>query len=175
MANGYAISAVAGRKDLLTQIEEGVFISTTFGGDSVPMAASLATIKILEQPGFYDHITDIGTILQSGFQERIKKYDLNEVLSVSGLPQHCGLSFEPSGSLSYLDIQSVFSQTMVESGILVFAFYFLNMYHTEHEAEIILNAVDRAFELIREAVDKDSVEGILRNGKVDPVFKRNIK
>ena len=56
MANGYPISAVAGRKDLLSQIEQGVFVSTTFGGDSIAMAAALATIKKLEQPGFYDHI-----------------------------------------------------------------------------------------------------------------------
>ena len=38
-----------------------------------------------------------------------------------------------------------------------------------------LEATDHAFALIREAVDRDSVDGILREGKVDPVFKRNIK
>ena len=175
MANGYPISAVAGRKDLLEQIEQGVFISTTFGGDSISMAASLATIKKLEQPGFYDHITKIGTMIRNGIQERIDKYDLNDVLSVSGLPAHCGVAFEGHGSLSYLDIQSVYSQTMIDNGILVFAIYFLNEHHTEKEAQAYLDATDKAFALIREAIDKDDVSGILRGGKVDPVFKRNIK
>ena len=175
MANGYPISAVAGRKDLLEQIEQGVFISTTFGGDSISMAASLATIKKLELPGFYDHITKIGTMIRNGIQERIDKYDLNDVLSVSGLPAHCGVAFEGHGSLSYLDIQSVYSQTMIDNGILVFAIYFLNEHHTEKEAQAYLDATDKAFALIREAIDKDDVSGILRGGKVDPVFKRNIK
>ena len=175
MANGYAISAVAGRKDLMEQIEDGVFISTTFGGDSISMAASLATIKILEQPGFYKHITDIGSIIRNGIQERIDKYDLNEVLAVSGMPQHCGVAFEGHGALSYLDIQSVYSQTILQHGIFQFAIYFLNAHHTEKEAKAYLEATDEAFSLLKRAVDKDSLDGILFGGKVDPVFKRNIK
>lgn len=175
MANGYAISAVAGKKELLQQIEQGVFVSTTFGGDSVPMAAALATISILEQPGFYEHITKIGSMMQEGLAKLIEKYSLQEVLSVSGLPAHSGLSFEGYGNFSYLDIQSIYSQTMTENGILVFALYNLMGSHTEKEVSAYLDATDKAFALIRKAIDADSLDGILRGSKVDPVFKRNIK
>lgn len=175
MANGYPISAVAGRKDLLEQIENGVFVSTTFGGDSVSMAAALATLSILEKPGYYDHINEIGTMLRDGIQERIDKYDLGEVVSVSGLAAHCGVDFEDYGTLSYLDIQSVYSQTMIQNGILVFAIYFLNSSHTKEDAQAYLDATDTAFALIREAINKDSVDEIIIDGKVNPVFKRNIK
>ena len=175
MGNGYPISAVAGKRELLEQIEQGVFISTTFGGDSIAMAASLATLDILAEPGYYDHITKIGTMIRDGIQERIDKYDLNDVLAVSGLPAHCGIAFEGHGSLSHLDIQSVYSQTMIQNGILVFAIYFLNKHHTEKEVQAYLDATDKAFALIRKAIDEDSVDGILLSGKVDPVFKRNIK
>ncbi len=175
MANGYPISAVAGRRELLEQIEHGVFVSTTFGGDSISMAASLATIKILEKPGFYEHINKIGTMIRNGIQERIDRYSLNDVLAVSGMPAHCGVAFEGYGSLDYLDVQSVYSQTILQNGILQFAIYFLNSHHTEKEAEVYLDATDKAFSLIRKAVDQDSLDGILVGGKVDPVFKRNIK
>ncbi|MBR0146354.1 MAG: aminotransferase class III-fold pyridoxal phosphate-dependent enzyme [Eubacterium sp.] len=175
MANGYAISAVAGRRDIMQQIEEGVFVSTTFGGDAVPMAAALATIRILEQPGFYDHIWEIGKLQRDGIVKCIEKYDLSEVLSVSGLPPHAGVAFEGHGSLSYLDVQSVYSQIMLKHQILVFAIYNLNGSHTEQEAGKYLEATDEAFALIRTAIDRDSVDGILQGGKVDPVFKRNIK
>lgn len=175
MGNGYAISAVAGKKELLQQIEKGVFVSTTFGGDSVPMAAALATISILEQPGFYDHITKIGTIQKEGIAKLIDKYSLQDVLSTNGMPAHAGVAFKGHGSLSYLDIQSVYSQTMIENGILVFAIYNLCGSHTEKEAALYLEATDKAFALIRQAVDADNVDSILRGGKVDPVFKRNIR
>lgn len=175
MANGYAISAVAGKKELLEQITQGVFVSTTFGGDSISMAAALATIKALERPGFYERLTSVGEIQRNGIVDLIDKYNLNDVLSVNGLPAHAGVMFEGHGSLSYLDVQSVYSQVMVQQGILVFALYNLNGSHTEREAAQYLEATDRAFALIRQAVDRDSVDGILVGGKVDPVFKRNIK
>ena len=159
----------------MEQIEKGVFVSTTFGGDSISIAASLATIKILEQPGFYDHITKIGTIQRNGIAELIKKYGLDDVLSVNGLPAHAGVNFEGHGKLDYLDVQSVYSQTMLQDGILVFAIYNLNGSHTEKEAKVYLEATDKAFALIKKAIEQDSLEGILVGGKVDPVFKRNIR
>lgn len=175
MGNGYPISAVAGRRDLLEQISEGVFISTTFGGDSIAMAASLATLKLLEKPGYYEHINKIGTMLLNGIQEKIDKYQLAEVVSVSGMPAHGGVAFDGHGSLSYLDIQSIYSQEMLKKGIYVFAIYFLNQHHTEKEVQQYLDATDAAFAQIKKAIEQDSLDGILFGGKVNPVFKRNIK
>ena len=175
MGNGYAISAVAGKKEIMKQIEEGVFISTTFGGDSVPMAASLATLKILERPGFYDHIWKMGTLMQNGLKELIKKYQLENVLSVSGLAPHGGIAFEGSGKLSYLDVQSAYSDIMINEGILVFAICNLNMHHTEKEIQAYLAASDKALANVKKAVEKDSLEGLVNGKTVNPVFKRNIK
>ncbi len=175
MANGYPISAVAGKRELMEQIEQGVFVSTTFGGDSISMAAALATIELLEQPEFYRHINDIGNALYKGIIDRIDKYDLNDVVAITGLPQHGGVSFEGIGALSYLDIQSVYSQTLLQHGILQFAIYFLNMHHTEKEVEKYLSATEDAFALIKKGVDQNSLDGVLIGGKVNPVFKRNIK
>lgn len=49
MANGMPISAVAGKKELLNLISDGVFISTTFGGEALSIAAALETINILQE------------------------------------------------------------------------------------------------------------------------------
>lgn len=175
MGNGFSISAVAGKKEILKQIEDGVFVSTTFGGDSLSMAAALSTLEILEKPGFYEHIWMLGTRMKEGLLSLIQKHNLEDVISVSGLPPHCGVAFEGKGRLSYLDIQSVYSQVMIENGILIFAICNLCASHTDKEIDLYLDATDKAFALIKKALEVDSVEGILRGGKVNPVFKRNIK
>lgn len=175
MGNGFAISAVAGKAQIMDLIEEGVFVSTTFGGDAVGMAAALATISILERPGFYEYIWKLGTKMRDGLVSLVAKYNLNKIISVSGLAPHCGLSFDGIGNLSYLDIQSVYSQVMIENGILVFAICNLNASHTEKDIDCYLDATDKAFALISKAIEQDSLDGILLGGKVDPVFKRNIK
>ena len=38
-----------------------------------------------------------------------------------------------------------------------------------------LDATDKAFALIKKAIEQDSLDGIISGGKVDPVFKRNIR
>lgn len=48
MANGYPLSAVVGSKKIMVLMEE-IFFSSTFGGDNVALAASLATINKIKK------------------------------------------------------------------------------------------------------------------------------
>jgi len=176
MGNGVSISAVVGRRDLLEMIEtKNVFISTTFGGETLSLAGALATIKILEQPGMYDKIWKLGTMMLEGLKELVAKNNLEKVISISGAAPHCGPSFEGIGSLDYLDVQSVYQQKMTEEGILTLGINNLSLSHTETEIQKLLDSAELAMEDIKTAIQKDSTEGILKSGKVNPVFKRNIK
>lgn len=174
MGNGLPISAVAGKKEIMKQIEEGIFVSTTFGGEALSMAGSLAALKILEKPGVYEHIWKLGSILKEGLEDLIKKYELEDVILVSGLPPHCGVEFEDVGSLDYLDINSIYSQAMIHNGIITVGINNINLSHTENEINAYLSAAEDAMINIKKAIEQDSTKGILIGKKVDPVFKRNI-
>ncbi len=174
MGNGLPISAVAGKKEIMKQIEEGIFVSTTFGGEALSMAGSLAALEILEKPGVYEHIWNLGTILKEGLEKLIDKYELNDVILVSGLPPHCGVEFEDVGSLDYLDINSIYSQAMIHNGIITVGINNINLSHTEEEINAYLKAAEEGMINIKKAIEQDSIEGILIGKKVDPVFKRNI-
>ena len=175
-ANGMPLSFVAGRKDVLSMIEQGVFISTTFGGDAISMAGALATIKEMQEKDVFGHAWALGTILRDGLQARVKAHGIEKAVSVSGLAPHCGVAFDSVGSLDALDIQSVFQKLMLENGILSQAITNISFSHTEADIQKYLDAADKAFAEIRKALDADSVDGILPEGvRVNPVFKRNIK
>lgn len=60
MANGYAISAVAGRRNIMKQGENEVFISSTFFPNSLGYVASLKTIEILERDRTLENIRIAG-------------------------------------------------------------------------------------------------------------------
>lgn len=174
MGNGLPISAVAGKREILKLIEKGVFISTTFGGEALSLAGALRTISILEEEGSFEHIWTMGDVLLSGLKMLVSKHGLHKVLKVTGLAPHCGLSFEGTGNLTYLDINTVYSHVMTENGILTVGINNINLSHTRDDIETFLNATDMAMAAIRTAVDNDSLEGVVSSGKVDPVFKRNI-
>ena len=174
MGNGLPISAVAGRADVMELIgTQGVFISTTFGGETLSMAGTLATLEILSQPGVYPRIWALGERLLAGIGQAIEKHGVGEVVKVSGLAPHGGVGFEGKGSLDYLDILSVYQQRMVEQGILTTGINNISVAHNEADIDQFIAAADAAFADIRRALDADSLDGILLACKVNPIFKRN--
>ena len=175
-ANGMPLSFVAGRKDVISLIEQGVFISITFGGDAISLAGALATVKEMQEKDVIGHAWKLGTMMLEGLKERVAKHGVEEAISVSGLAPHCGVAFNDVGSLNYLDIHSIFSKVTLENGVLCQAITNISFSHTEDDIKKYLDAVDCAFAEIKKAIDNDSVEGILPEGaRVNPVFKRNIK
>ena len=65
MSNGYAISALAGRKDLLEQLSK-TYVSSTFFTNSIEMAAAAATIRKLRGTDAIPHLWKIGQGLKDG-------------------------------------------------------------------------------------------------------------
>ena len=173
MGNGLPISAVAGKKEIMKLIEEGIFVSTTFGGETLSMAGSMAALDILSQEGAYDKIWELGSQMKDGLEELVNKYQLQDIIIISGLPPHCGVEFEGINNLDYLDIATVFYKTMIDNGILTVGINCLNLSHTKKEIDLYLNAVEKAFINVKNVIDKDSI-GNLKDEKINPIFKRNI-
>lgn len=175
-SNGMPLSFVAGKRELISQIEKGVFISMTFGGEALSFAGAIATIKEMKDKNVIDHIWKMGTMMKEGLSSLIEKYQIGEVVAVSGLAPHCGLSFDGKGKLNYLDINSIYSSVMIENGIICHAINNISYSHTEKDIKYYLSVAEKAFAYIKKAIDADSLKGILPDGdRISPIFKRNIK
>lgn len=172
--NGMPISAICGRHDIMKLIETGeAFISTTFGGECLSIAAALATIEALEQPGIYEHIWGMGQKMLNGLQKAIDWYGLNDCISTIGLPPHCGLQFKDIGNLDYLDLLSIYEQRMLNSGIITSDTGFIILSHSEEDIEYFIDSANEAMGDIVKAIARDSTEGILIGNKINPIFRRN--
>lgn len=71
IASGYPFGAVVGRRDVM---DCGVPASGTFNGNPVGVAAALATLEELSQPGVYARLEALGQQLEDGFQALGEKY-----------------------------------------------------------------------------------------------------
>jgi len=78
IANGFPLAALCGRADLLDRCGPGgdVFFAGTFNAHPVGVAASLATIELLEQPGNYEHLFRLGERMRSGMTYLTDKYSI---------------------------------------------------------------------------------------------------
>jgi glutamate-1-semialdehyde 2,1-aminomutase/spore coat polysaccharide biosynthesis protein SpsF len=173
MANGMAISALVGRRDILNLIEEGAFISTTFGGETLAIAAALKTIEILEKEKAFEKFASLGSLLMEGMKKIVLDLNLNNFVEFIGLPFHFGVKFKDIDQLTAFDLFSVFQQEAIRRGILTLGVHNFCLAHSEEDIKATLEAYTYAFELTKQAIDASSVDGILRGGKFSPIFKRD--
>lgn len=173
MGNGMAISALVGRRDVLKLIEEGTFISTTFGGETLAIAAALKTIEVLENENPFESFTKLGSSLMSGMKSVVSSLDLNEYLEFLGMPYHFALKFKDHKSLSSFDLLSVFQQEAIRGGVLMLGVHNFCLAHTDEDIQDTIDAYSKAFQSVKEAIEVDSVEGILEGGRFSPIFKRD--
>ena len=82
MANGFPISAVAGRREIMSMFgpEGPVFLSGTFMGHLLGVTAALKTIETLQQTSIHDRLWSLGSRLSDG---------INEVIDTLGLDAKC--------------------------------------------------------------------------------------
>jgi glutamate-1-semialdehyde 2,1-aminomutase len=88
MANGWPISALGGRADLMelfsTTPGRPAFFAGTFNGHPAMVAAALATIRKLETEPVHEHVFRLGERARTGLREVYDRLDLPVVVSGFG-------------------------------------------------------------------------------------------
>src|SRR6202790_109216 len=68
MANGYPISVLAGREEIMRKIGRGVAHGGTYTAHPVSLAAAEKTLEILDETDALERIADYGTRLRGGMR-----------------------------------------------------------------------------------------------------------
>jgi glutamate-1-semialdehyde 2,1-aminomutase len=123
VANGYPISVVAGREDIMRQIGDGVIHGGTYTCHSVALAAAEKCLEILDETDALETVARYGAELQAGMGRILSARDIPH--SFVGHPSMGGLFFSdtaPSNYRDWLDSDYTFYDTMApelhELGVL---------------------------------------------------------
>lgn len=101
MANGYPISVVAGREDIMRHVGDGVVHGGTFTGHSVSLAAANETLRILDETDALANIAGYGEKLQKGLSKILEARAVEH--SFVGHPSMMGLFFSSQAPADYRD------------------------------------------------------------------------
>ncbi|MCL6479748.1 MAG: aminotransferase class III-fold pyridoxal phosphate-dependent enzyme [Peptococcaceae bacterium] len=170
IANGYPLSAVAGRADIMRLMEE-VFFSFTFGGEALSLAAALATMNKLQQHPVIDTMRKQGQKVLQGTQERIDRHGINHIIFLSGNPTWSFLLFKDVEPYSQWEIKTLFLQEMFARGILILNTHNMSFSHSDVDIARLLDVYDEVFPILRDAVDNKTLEKRLRCKPLEPLFK----
>ncbi len=82
MGNGFPVAAFGGKEKVMMTIEPGQMIHTgTFNGNGVGMAATVATLDILENESIIDQIYEWGTKLMNGIDGILTRQGVPHVMT----------------------------------------------------------------------------------------------
>ena len=167
MTNGYPLSAVIGKKDVMQAAQE-TFISSTFWTERVALAAAVKSIECYEKYKVSEHQIKIGNMVEEGWKEAAEKAEIK--ISISGIKPLIHFSFVEGEPLVY---KTFFTQEMLRRGYLSALAVYTSLAHTETIVSKYLDACYEVFCEIKKAETTDGgVKGLLRSEACHSGFER---
>lgn len=160
MANGMPLSAIVGRRDIMKLMEppNNIFYSGTMFGETLSLAASIATIAKMEREPVIDHLWSTGGSLAGIARAAIHAWKLEGIVRIKGAPPRQILEFNDN------KVRTLFLQGMAENGVLIINSHNVSYAHRGPELTRIAKAYEETCSLIRCALD---------NG-IDDIVSKNI-
>ena len=170
VANGYPVSVVAGRADIMRLMEE-VFFSFTFGGETLSLAAAFATLNKLQREPVIATLREKGQKLADGVRERIEQHGVQQIFALTGHPAWSFLQIRDAAPYSLWQIKTLFLQEMFARGILILGSHNMSYAHSDKDIARLFAAYDEVFPIIRDAVGERTLEARLHCAPLEPLFK----
>ncbi|MFQ5982189.1 MAG: aspartate aminotransferase family protein, partial [Woeseiaceae bacterium] len=101
IANGYPMSVVAGREEIMRKVEDGVVHGGTFTAHSVSLCAAKRTLEILDETDALQTIENYGLELQEGLGKILAAREIPHCFV--GHPSMMGLFFDAKAPKDYRD------------------------------------------------------------------------
>ena len=179
IANGFAISALTGRRDVMELVGidhagERVFLmSSTYGSERVGLAAALATVKIIQDEQVCGGLWQASESLVPEFSQQVEQRSLSGRIRVSGLTLLPRVDFADDQGNFDPWLKTLFLQAMLSCGVLIPP-YFVSFAqaHTPEDIGATLQSSEMALDVVAEAVNRDSVKQEVQGDAVRNVFRR---
>ena len=134
---------------------ERVFFSMTYGGETLSIAAAIATIQVLRSEPVIPYIWAQGTALRDGLNQIARESAVD--LRMKGRPPWSSIAFvDQYGQESPL-MKSIFMQECVKRGVLFGGPVFVTYSHTADDVAQTLEAAEYAMAEIKRGLEGDDL------------------
>ena len=167
LGNGYAITAIIGRKEVMEEAQNS-FISSTFWSERSGPVAANKTLDIMEKTKSWETITEIGSEVQKKWKFLAKKNNIN--IQLNGIPALSTFSIVSNDWLKY---KTFITQEMLKKGYLATNAIFVSVKHNKKILNNYFEILDQLFYQISEFESgKKSVDEKLKGVICHSGFKR---
>jgi glutamate-1-semialdehyde 2,1-aminomutase len=171
MANGMPISTIVGKREIMKLMDD-IFFSGTFGGETLSLAAALATITKLEKINAPEVFERIGRNIRDAVQSIITDFELDDIVSVAGVDWWPRIVVDAYGKNSQIEMNTLLRQELIEHGIFMGGGFNLSIAHNDDNiiSETLIG-IHQALERFSTYLKTDNPMSNLRGELIKPVFK----
>jgi glutamate-1-semialdehyde 2,1-aminomutase len=166
LGNGYAITAVIGRREIM-EVAQTTFISSTFWTERIGSAAALKTLEVMERVKSWEQITKSGLDITAKWKVMSGKHGLT--ITTRGIPAFAGFSINSNNAIAY---NTLIAQEMLKQGYLAGTNVYSCIEHTEEIVGKYFEALEPIFKLIKECEDGRNIHSLLNGPICHNGFKR---
>ncbi|MFH7017970.1 aminotransferase class III-fold pyridoxal phosphate-dependent enzyme [Flavobacterium sp. FlaQc-47] len=167
IGNGYALTAVVGKKSVM-EAAQSTFISSTFWTERIGPTAAVATLKVMERVKSWETITKIGTKMRDGWQKLADAHGLS--ITISGIPALSTYGFNSSDAMAY---KTLIAQEMLDKGFLASTNFYASTAHNDENLELYFTALDEVYHQIANCENGNlQIENLLKGPICHGGFKR---
>ena len=166
LGNGYAITAVLGKRSVM-EAAQNTFISSTFWTERIGPTAALATLDVMEQTKSWEIITKMGEYITEQWQSIAKSTGI--AIKTSGLPALTSFSVDSKLALEY---KTLITQEMLKKSYLAGTSIYVATVHTKEVVDRFFTELEPVFALVKECEDGRDVNALLDGPTCSSGFKR---
>jgi glutamate-1-semialdehyde 2,1-aminomutase len=171
VANGMPIALLTGRADVMELFNKEVFSYTTFGGETLSLAAAIATIEELKEKKVPQYLDEKGGILKDGYNALAIELGMDKYTRCVGFNCRSMVIFTPEAG-NALEVKTLMQQEMIKRGILWAGFHNMMYSHTKEDIAYTLTAYREVLTIVKMVIENGSVKEFLRGDVLEAVFRK---
>lgn len=166
LGNGYAVSAVVGREDVM-QSAQATFISSTFWTERIGSVAALKALEVMEKEKPWETAKSVGYKAREIWQQTAKQNGFE--ISISGLPALSSYSINSENSLAY---KTLITQEFLKCGYLAGTILYASSAHDTEKFDEYAEILNDVYGLIYDCENGREVVDLLDGPICHSGFKR---
>jgi len=177
MANGFSVSALAGRKDIMElsgheHNSERVFLlSTTHGGETHSIAAAIKTIETIRDECLITRFGEIGKKIKQGILTAADNTNISRYVNVGGYDCKPIFSLLDRNLKPCMNMRTLFLQETIKRGLMM-PYIVPSRAHTDEIINRALVIIEQAFVVISQGIIDDNIDKLIEGEIVKPVFRK---
>jgi glutamate-1-semialdehyde 2,1-aminomutase len=167
LGNGYAITAVLGKKEVMEATQK-TFISSTFWTERIGPTAALKTLEIMEREKSWNRITELGNYMRNIWKRNAIRHDIN--ITISGLTPISTYSFNHKDNLKF---KTYLTQEFLKKGFLASTNFYSSITHKERILDNYSDILEEIYSVINCCINgSKEIDNLLKAGICHSGFKR---